>query len=71
MKAEKNIEIKVGLLVLGAVTILIVFIFAMGGINLEKTYTVYVDFDNPGWLSPGAQVKVSGVLAGKVRAIRH
>ena len=69
MKAEKNIEIKVGLLVLGAVTILIVFIFAMGGINLEKTYTVYVDFDNPGWLSPGAQVKVSGVLAGKVEEI--
>jgi len=69
MRSESNIEVKVGLLVLAAVTILIVFIFAMGGINLEKTYTIYVDFDNPGWLSPGAQVKVSGVAAGKVEEI--
>lgn len=69
MRAEKNIELKVGLLVLAAVTILVVFIFVMGGINLEKTYTIYADFDNPGWLSPGAQVKVSGVLAGEVEEI--
>jgi phospholipid/cholesterol/gamma-HCH transport system substrate-binding protein len=55
--------------VLAAITILVVFIFAMGGINLEKTYTMYVDFDNPGWISTGAQVKVSGVLAGKVEEI--
>ncbi len=69
MNEERNIELRVGLLVLAAVTVLIVFIFAMGGINLEKTYTIYVDFDNPGWLSAGAQVKVSGVLAGKVKEI--
>jgi phospholipid/cholesterol/gamma-HCH transport system substrate-binding protein len=69
MQKERSIELKVGLLVIAAVSILVVFIFMMGGINLEKTYTLYVDFDNPGWLSPGAQVKVSGVLAGKVDEI--
>lgn len=69
MREERSIELKVGLLVLASVVILVVFIFAMGGINLEKTYTVYVDFDNPGWISAGAQVKVSGVLAGKVEEI--
>jgi len=69
MREERSIELKVGLLVLASVAILVVFIFAMGGINLEKTYTVYADFDNPGWISAGAQVKVSGVLAGKVEEI--
>jgi phospholipid/cholesterol/gamma-HCH transport system substrate-binding protein len=66
---ERSLELKVGILVLSALIILLVFIFAMGGINLEKTYTLFVDFDSPGWLSPGAMVKVSGVEAGKVEAI--
>jgi phospholipid/cholesterol/gamma-HCH transport system substrate-binding protein len=69
MREERSIELKVGLLVLASLTILVVFVFAMGGINLEKTYTIYVDFRNPGWISSGAQVKVSGVLAGKVEDV--
>ena len=66
---ERGIELKVGILVLSALILLLVFIFAMGGINIEKTYTVYVDFENPGWLSSGAMVKVSGVEAGKVKSV--
>jgi len=66
---ERGIELKVGILVLSAIILLVAFVFAMGGINLEKTYTVYVDFDSPGWLSSGAMVKVSGVEAGKVESI--
>ncbi len=66
---EKSIELKVGVLVLVAIVLIVAFIFAMGGIHLEKTYTLFVDFDSPGWLSPGAMVKVSGVEAGKIRSI--
>jgi phospholipid/cholesterol/gamma-HCH transport system substrate-binding protein len=66
---ERSIELKVGILVLTAIILLVAFIFAMGGINLEKSYTLYVDFDSPGWLSSGAMVKVSGVEAGKVKSI--
>lgn len=66
---ERSLELKVGILVLTSIILLLVFVFAMGGINLEKTYTLFVDFDSPGWLSSGAMVKVSGVEAGKVKAI--
>jgi phospholipid/cholesterol/gamma-HCH transport system substrate-binding protein len=38
----------------------------MGGLSFEKTYTVYVDFDNPGGLQSGAPVRVAGVKVGKV-----
>jgi phospholipid/cholesterol/gamma-HCH transport system substrate-binding protein len=66
---ERSLELKVGILVLTSIILLLVFVFAMGGINLEKTYTLFVDFDSPGWLSSGAMVKVSGVEAGKVKSI--
>lgn len=67
---ESNIELKVGILVLTALVMLVAFVFAMGGIHFEKTYVLYVDFGNPGWLAPGAMVKVSGVEAGKVQSIK-
>ena len=38
----------------------------MGGLSFEKTYTLYVDFDNPGGLQSGAPVRVAGVKVGKV-----
>lgn len=66
---ERSIELKVGILVLSSVILLVAFVFAMGGISIEKVYTLYVDFDSPGWLSSGAMVKVSGVEAGKVKSI--
>ena len=36
--------------------ILAAFVLVMGGLSFEKTYTVYVDFDNPGGLQTGAPV---------------
>jgi phospholipid/cholesterol/gamma-HCH transport system substrate-binding protein len=42
----------------------------MGGLSFEKTYTVYVDFDNPGGLQSGAPVRVAGVKCGKVSELQ-
>jgi len=38
----------------------------MGGLSFEPTYTVYVDFENPGGLQTGAPVKIAGVKVGRV-----
>jgi phospholipid/cholesterol/gamma-HCH transport system substrate-binding protein len=66
MAQEKSIELKVGALILVSLTILTAFVLIMGGLSLEKKYDLYVDFDNPGGLQPGAPVRVAGVKVGKV-----
>jgi phospholipid/cholesterol/gamma-HCH transport system substrate-binding protein len=53
MAQERSIEVKVGALILVSMVILGAFILVMGGLSFEKTYTVYVDFDNPGGLQSG------------------
>ena len=45
------------------------FILVMTGLSFEKTYTVYVDFDNPGGLQTGAAVRIAGVKVGSVKAL--
>ena len=45
------------------------FILVMGGLSFEKTYTVYVDFDNPGGLQSGAAVRIAGVKVGSVKEL--
>src|ERR1043165_8492077 len=69
MAQEKSIEVKVGILILVSLGILAAFVLVMGGLNFEKSYTVYVDFDNPGGLQSGAPVKIAGVKVGKVQAL--
>jgi len=66
MAQEKSIEVKVGVLILVSLGILAAFVLIMGGLSFEKTYAVYVDFDNPGGLQSGAPVRVAGVKVGKV-----
>ncbi len=66
MAQERSIEVKVGILILVALAILGGFILVMGGLSFEKTYAIYVDFDNPGGLQSGAPVKIAGVDVGKV-----
>jgi phospholipid/cholesterol/gamma-HCH transport system substrate-binding protein len=66
MAQEKSIEVKVGILILVSLGILAVFILAMSAISFQKTYTVYVDFDNPGGLQTGAPVRIAGVKVGSV-----
>lgn len=66
MSKERTIEVKVGLLILVALGILGGFVLLMGGLSFERTYSIYVDFDNPGGLQTGAPVKIAGVQVGKV-----
>ena len=64
--AERSIEVKVGVLILVSLVILGGFILIMGGLSFEKTYPVYVDFDNPGGLQSGAPVRLAGIKVGSV-----
>jgi phospholipid/cholesterol/gamma-HCH transport system substrate-binding protein len=66
MAQERSIEVKVGILILVSLVILGGFILVMGGLSFQKTYKVYVDFDNPGGLQSGAPVKMAGVKIGSV-----
>ncbi len=66
MAAERSIEVKVGILILVSFAILSAFVVVMGGLSLQSTYVVYVDFDNPGGLQSGAPVRIAGVKVGDV-----
>jgi phospholipid/cholesterol/gamma-HCH transport system substrate-binding protein len=70
MAQEKSIEVKVGVLILVSLGILAAFVLVMGGLSFEKTFTVYVDFDNPGGLQSGAPVRLAGVKCGKVSELQ-
>ncbi len=70
MAQEKSIEVKVGVLILVSMGILGAFILIMGGLSFEKTYPVFVDFDNPGGLQSGAPVRLAGVKVGSVDELR-
>ncbi len=69
MSEERSIEVKVGALILVALAILGGFVLVMGGLSFEKTYPVYVDFDNPGGLLSGAAVRIGGVKVGSVKEL--
>ncbi|HEY2515911.1 MAG TPA: MlaD family protein [Polyangiaceae bacterium] len=69
MAAERSIEVKVGALILVSLGILAAFILVMGGLSFEKTYAVFVDFDNPGGLQAGAPVRIAGVKVGSVKEL--
>jgi phospholipid/cholesterol/gamma-HCH transport system substrate-binding protein len=70
MTGERSIEIKVGVLILVALGILGGFVLVMGGLSFQKSYAIYVDFDNPGGLQTGAPVRIAGVNVGKVDEIQ-
>jgi phospholipid/cholesterol/gamma-HCH transport system substrate-binding protein len=70
MPQERSIEVKVGALILISIAILGGFILVMSGLNLQRTYTVYVDFDNPGSLQAGAPVRIAGVKVGNVENLQ-
>ncbi len=70
MATTRSIEVKVGILMLTAIGLLAAFILVMGSINFQPTYSVFVDFDNPGGVQTGAPVKIAGVKVGKVEEIQ-
>jgi phospholipid/cholesterol/gamma-HCH transport system substrate-binding protein len=69
MAAERSIEVKVGVLILVSLGILAAFVLVMGGLSFEKTFSVFVDFDNPGGLQAGAPVRIAGVKVGSVKEL--
>lgn len=58
------------MLILVAVTILAAFVLIMGGLNFQPTYSIFVDFDNPGGIQTGAPLKIAGVRIGNVSEIQ-
>jgi len=67
-----SLEVRVGMLILVAVVLLGVFIFALGGVDfLKPGKTLYVDFNNPGNLNAGAAVNVGNVRIGRVDSIEY
>ncbi len=66
-----SLEAKVGLLILTAAVLLGAFLFVLGGVSFEDTYSVYVDFDNPGSVQPGAAVRVAGVKVGTIEEVTY
>jgi phospholipid/cholesterol/gamma-HCH transport system substrate-binding protein len=70
MASPRSIEVKVGMLILAAIALLGVLILIMGGVNFQPSYTLFVDFDNPGSLQTGAPVKIASVKVGKIDEIQ-
>lgn len=67
-----SLEVRVGLLILVAVGLLTAFVMLLGGQDLiADAYTVYVDFNNPGNLQPGASVNVGSVRVGRIEGITY
>lgn len=71
MAGEKNIEVKVGLLVVICVGLLVAFIIVLGGAGSAGGKTLFVDVDTSAALKVGAPVKVAGVPAGKVVGVEY
>jgi phospholipid/cholesterol/gamma-HCH transport system substrate-binding protein len=65
----KGLEVKVGLVALGAIALLVVFVVLLGDFSFSKTHTLHVTFDFAGGIESGAQVKVTGFRAGKVKSV--
>jgi len=61
---EKQLEFKVGAMILIALALLVTFILILGDWTLTERSTVDVYFQNPGGLSAGAAVKVAGRKVG-------
>jgi len=69
--AEKNIEVKVGLLVAICLGLLVAFIIVLGGVSSSSGAKLYLDVDTSATLKAGAPVKVAGVPAGKVTDVEY
>lgn len=67
---DRELEFKVGLLIVGALVILGTFFFVLGNFSVGSGYHVYVDYNFTGNIQPGASVKVSGIKVGKVEDIQ-
>jgi phospholipid/cholesterol/gamma-HCH transport system substrate-binding protein len=67
--SQRSVEVKVGALIMVALGLLGAFVIVMGGLSFEPSFTVYVNFQNPGGLQAGAPVRISGVKVGRVSSL--
>lgn len=65
-----SLEAKVGLFLLLAAAILVAFILILGNFRMSPSYRYEISYTASGGLRPGAKVKIAGVPAGKVKAVR-
>ena len=70
-KKGLSIEARVGLLVLVALGLLGAFVFVLGDVTLAERYTIYVDYENPGNVQPGAPVNIGSIRIGNVEQIEY
>jgi phospholipid/cholesterol/gamma-HCH transport system substrate-binding protein len=63
---KRSLELKVGLLIGGALVVLVAFLVILGNFSVGKGYRIEVDFHYAGNIHPGAPVKVSGIKVGKI-----
>src|SRR5678815_1864284 len=67
--SQRSMEVKVGVLILVALGLLAAFVVVMGGLSFQRTFTVSVDFDNPGGLKAGAPVRLAGIKIGRIASL--
>ena len=67
--SQRSMEMKVGGLILASVLLLVAFVVVMGGLSLQPSYRVFVEFENPGGLQSGPPIRIAGVRVGRVTAI--
>src|SRR6478735_4377834 len=67
--AGRSIEVKVGVLILVGVGLLAGLVLVMGGISFSSRFPLYVDFENPGGIQPGAPVRMAGVRVGSIDSL--
>ncbi len=68
-KKETAIEVKVGALVLFATALLVIFVFLLGDVRLGDQFQIHAQFETAAGLKPGADVAISGIDVGNVRAV--
>src|SRR6266545_3706743 len=66
---DRNMEFKVGLLILIGLVVFAGFVFVLGNFSFRSGYTLQVVYDFSGNIQPGAPVKVSGIKVGKVEEV--
>jgi phospholipid/cholesterol/gamma-HCH transport system substrate-binding protein len=62
-------EMKVGALMALSVVLLIGFVMVMGGLSLQPTFRLFVEFENPGGLQTGSPVRIAGLRVGRINTI--
>ncbi|MCP4675977.1 MAG: MCE family protein [Deltaproteobacteria bacterium] len=63
---ERNLELRVGAMILVALAMLVTFIMILGDWSFKSKQEISVYFQNPGGLSGGAAVKVAGRKVGTI-----